>query len=199
VKNNIHMLVGMFSAARREADAPEVASVLDEAARRLGAVGAVHQMLYLKDNLRSVHGDEFVTRIAGMVMDGAGARDRLFVMAERIEIPNDAAVPLALILNEILANALKHGVRADGSLGKVHLCFASADGSIELSVEDEGPGFDPVVKAGRRASGLGLVRGLTRQIGGSFSVGSGRAGGARCVVRFQDRHAAATATGNSQL
>lgn len=198
VKNNIHMLAGMLSSARRETAAPEAALVLEEASRRLAAIGAVHQMLYLEDNLRGVQGDEFVIRIATMVMDGAGARDRLSVTAEPIEIPNDAAVPLALILNELLANALKHGSRPDGTDGQVCLGFAEVDAAIELSVEDEGRGFDPAVKAGKRASGLGLVRGLTRQIGGSFSVGFGRSGGARCVVRFQDRRSAVAATGTIQ-
>ncbi|MGK7865399.1 sensor histidine kinase [Falsiroseomonas sp. E2-1-a4] len=198
VKNNIHMLAGMFSSARRETALPEAAVVLDEASRRLAAVGAVHQMLYVEDNLRGVQGDEFVTRIATMVMDGAGARDRLSVAAEPIEIPNDAAVPLALILNELLANALKYGNRPDGTYGRVYLGLSDVDAAIELSVEDEGPGFDPAIKTGRRASGLGLVRGLARQIGGSFSVGSGGIAGARCIVRFQDRGRAVAATGTNQ-
>ncbi|MBC4013691.1 sensor histidine kinase [Siccirubricoccus deserti] len=198
VKNNIHMLAGMLSAARRETVAPEAAMVLDEATRRLAAVGAVHQMLYLKDNLRGVHGDEFVTRIATMIMEGAGAREQLSVAAEPIEIPNDAAVPLALVLNELLANALKHAARADGTCGRVYLGFAEVDAAIELSVEDEGPGFDPLIQTSRRASGLGLVRGLTRQIGGSFSVGPGRTGGARCVVRFHDRRETVAAAGTLQ-
>ena len=80
----------------------------------------------------------------------------------------------------------------------VHLSFGAADDSIELSIEDEGPGFDPETEAGRRASGLGLVRGLARQIGGSFSVGPSPPRGARCVVRFQGRRAAAVATGSSR-
>jgi two-component sensor histidine kinase len=195
VKNNIHMLVGMLSAARREATAPEAASVLMEASRRLAAVSAVHQMLYLGDNLRGVRGDEFVTRIGTMVMDGAGARERLFITSEPLEIPNDAAVPLALILNELLANALKHGARADGTPGRVHLGLLAVDTANELSVEDEGLGFDLTGTESRRASGLGLVRGLTRQIGGSFSVACSPSGGARCVVRFEVRSRTVAAGG----
>jgi len=192
VKNNIHMLAGMLSAARREATTLEAASVLEEASRRLTAIGAVHQMLYLGNNLRGVRGDEFVARIGMTVMEGAGVRERFFLKADPVEIPNDAAIPLALILNELLANALKHGTRTDGTPGRVHVGLSvGADAIVELSVEDEGPGFDPAGISGRRASGLGLVRGLTRQLGGSFSIGCGTGGGARCIVRFQDRRGAA--------
>ncbi|MCB4825400.1 sensor histidine kinase [Roseicella aerolata] len=196
VKNNIHMLAGMLSAARRESIVPEAASVLQDASRRLAAVGAVHQMLYLGNNFRGVRGDEFVIRIGGMIMAGAGAAERLSVMAEPLEIPNDAAAPLALILNELLANALKYGVRADGTPGRIHLNLSAAISVIELAVEDEGPGFDFAAGAGKRASGLGLVRGLARQIGGSFTVERSPSGGARCVIRFQDR--GRVATGNIQ-
>jgi two-component sensor histidine kinase len=187
VKNNIHMLAGMLSAARRETQIPEAAMVLEEAGRRLSAVGAVHQMLYRGDNLTGVAGDAYVARIGMMVMEAAGARDCLSVVADPVEVPNDAAVPLALILNELLSNALKHGGQSDGSPGEIELGLAAVDADIEMWVMDQGPGFDAVAESGRRASGLGLVRGLTRQIGGFFSVGQGRAGGARCAVRFRDR------------
>jgi two-component sensor histidine kinase len=187
VKNNIHMLAGMLSAARRETHSPEAALVLEEAGQRLSAVGAVHQMLYRGDNLTGVAGDAYVTRIGMMVMEAAGACGRLSVVANPVEVPNDAAVPLALILNELLANALKHGGRTDGTPGQVQLGLAAVDADIEMWVEDEGPGFSAVAESGRRASGLGLVRGLTRQIGGFFSVGPSQAGGARCAVRFRDR------------
>jgi two-component sensor histidine kinase len=197
VKNNIHMLAGMLSAARRETQVLDAAIVLEEAGRRLSAVGAVHQMLYRGDNLTGVAGDAYVTRIGMMVMQAAGAPDRLFVQAEPVEVPNDAAVPLALILNELLTNALKHGIRVDGAPGKVQLGLAAPDADIEIWVEDEGPGFDVSVESGRRASGLGLVRGLTRQIGGTFSVGPGRAGGARCTVRFRARRGVVAAADGS--
>ncbi|MGK7871060.1 sensor histidine kinase [Falsiroseomonas sp. E2-1-a20] len=191
VKNNIHMLAGMLSAARRETHAPDAARVLEEAGRRLSAVGAVHQMLYRGDNLTGVAGDAYLTRIGMMVMQAGGASDRLAVEAEPVEVPNDTAVPLALILNELLTNALKHGIRADGTPGKVQLGLAAVDANIEVWVEDEGPGFDAAAEPGRRASGLGLVRGLTRQIGGAFSVVPGRVGGARCAVQFRSRRGAA--------
>ncbi|SDB45578.1 sensor histidine kinase [Belnapia rosea] len=190
VKNNIHMLSGMLSAARREAAAPEAAAALNEASRRLAAVGAVHQMLYQGSDLRGVRGDEFVDRVATLVAEASGARGHLLIEAEPAGIGNDAAIPLALVLNELVANAVKHGTRTDGALGQIRVGLSAAqDGSIELWVEDEGPGFEPTAGAAKRASGLGLVRGLARQLGGTFSVEPGRAGGARCAVRIRGQPA----------
>lgn len=186
VKNNIHMLSGMLSAARREAAAPEAAAALEEASRRLAAVGAVHQMLYQGSDLRGVRGDEFVARVATMVAEASGVRGRLLVDAEPAGIGNDAAVPLALVLNELVANAVKHGTRTNGAPGQIRVGLSTRpDGSVELWVEDDGPGFEPAAGVTKRASGIGLVRGLARQLGGTFSVERGRGGGARCAVRFR--------------
>ena len=190
VKNNIHMLSGMLSgmlsAARREAAAPEAAAALEEASRRLAAVGAVHQMLYQGSDLRGVRGDEFVARVATMVAEASGVRGRLLVEAEPAGIGNDAAVPLALVLNELVANAVKHGTRTNGAPGQIRVGLSTRpDGSVELWVEDDGPGFEPATGVTKRASGIGLVRGLARQLGGTFSVERGRGGGARCAVRFR--------------
>lgn len=186
VKNNIQMLAGMLAAARREAASPGAGAVLEEASRRLAAVGAVHQMLYGGD-MTGVAGAELVARIGGMAARASGIDGRFSTEAEPVGILNDAAVPLALILNELVTNAAKHGARADGTPGRIRAGLSAApDGAVELWVEDEGPGFDPAAAAPRRASGLGLVHGLARQLGGSFFIGRGPAGGARCSVRFRE-------------
>ncbi|HYZ31489.1 MAG TPA: histidine kinase dimerization/phosphoacceptor domain -containing protein [Crenalkalicoccus sp.] len=185
VKNNIHMLGSMLSAARREAGGRATDAVLADAGRRLAAVGVVHQMLYAGESLRGVPGDAFAERVGTACMEALGAVERLRIAAEPVEVPNDAAVPLALILTELLANAQKHALRPDARPGEVRVSLtAMPEAGIELAVEDEGPGFAPP-PAERRASGLGLVRGLARQIGGAFSVTAAAGGGARCAVRFR--------------
>jgi two-component sensor histidine kinase len=62
--------------------------------------------------------------------------------------------------------------------------LTKGEGGLELKVEDDGPGFD-LGEAGRRSSGLGLVSGLARQLGGALKVE--RTPGACCSVHFPDR------------
>ena len=68
----------------------------------------------------------------------------------------------------------------------IRLAWAKDGPEVRMIVDDNGPGFPPP-QSGRRASGLGLVRGLLRQLGGSLEIVSasddGRTG-ARCMVRF---------------
>jgi two-component sensor histidine kinase len=89
-------------------------------------------------------------------------------------------MPLALILNELLTNAVKHGLKGRRH-GIIRVALTREAERYRLAVEDDGDGFE-LKPASRRSSGLGLVLGLTRQIGGTFTVE--RAAGARCVVSF---------------
>ena len=182
VKNNVQMLTGMLSVAERETSSVDAKAALRDAVRRLTAVGVVQQMLYRAESLRGVPGDELVRSLCEAILSGYGAV-AASVEAESVELSNAAAVPLALILNELLANAVKHGLgqRPDG---RIRVRFRASGDGCELVVEDDGPGFD-LQETRKRASGLGLVRGLVRQLGGSLAVE--RAGGARCILRFKDR------------
>ncbi len=180
VKNSIQMLIGMVGSVRREVASPEARAVLANIGDRLGAIGAAHQMLHRVDSLGGVDARRFAAELSGGILHSYGAQGRLSCRATAgAIIPNDVATPLALILNELLVNAVKHGPR-DGHIRVGLLC---AGGMFEVSVEDDGPGFEFTIPA-KRASGLGLVCGLARQLRGSFAVERGERGGTRCVLRF---------------
>ena len=99
--------------------------------------------------------------------------------ADSVHLPNDVAMPLALILNELLTNAVKHG----GS-GKpeqtVHVKLSSQSSGLALHVEDGGPGFD--FEQISTKSGLRLVEGLARQLGARFTTSSTPR--CRCGIEF---------------
>lgn len=186
VKNNIQMLVGMLGMSRRAAAwATDPQAVLAEASRRLAAVGTVHQMLYLGDNLRGVPGETFLQRVVGGVLAGLGVAHGVSLSADPVEISNDAAVPLGLVLHELLVNAVKHGCPDGTPPDSIRIALRQMPGEmVELRVEDDGPGFtlDAATRTG--ATGLKLVLGLARQLNGELSVVPGPAGGASVVLRF---------------
>jgi two-component sensor histidine kinase len=88
------------------------------------------------------------------------------------------SIPLALITNELVTNAIKYG-RSEID-ANVEIGLRLDDNHVELSVEDNGPGF-ALGAMEKRSSGLGLVRGLARQLGGSFRVEC-QNGRTRCLV-----------------
>ena len=89
-------------------------------------------------------------------------------------------MPLALILNELVTNAVKHGIK-DRTKQTVRVGLTEQDGEFELYVEEDGDGFDlDAVRNG--SSGLQLVLGLARQLQGAFEVT--RTPSSRAVLRF---------------
>lgn len=183
VRNNIQMLSGILALAMQEVRQPEALAVLEDARNRIEAVGTAHQLFYRADKLEGLRSDDLVRTVCeNFFALGARKGVRVTVEADSVKLSNDSAIPVALILNELLSNAVKHGVK-DRPDASVRVRLRAEGEEFELSVEDDGPGFDPVAVA-KRSSGIGLIRGLARQLGGSFSVE--RTGFTRCVLRFRN-------------
>ena len=183
IKNNMQTLYALLASARRETGVGEARDALDEAARRVAAMAAAQTVLYQSDDLSRFDSAAFMTSVCAAAAAAYGDGIALDLHAGPGTLANDVAVPLALILNELIANAAKHGAGADGR-SAARIALAESGGIFTLVVEDDGAGFD-LSEVRRRSSGLGLVIGLARQMGGSFRVERGP--GARCVLEFPGR------------
>jgi two-component sensor histidine kinase len=180
VKNNMQMLYGLLRSAERDTASAEAKAVLSDASQRVSAMAAAQQLLYNDSNPRSFSINDFLHAVCGSASQAFGKEIRLQIDAEGGELPNAVCMPLALILNELLTNAAKHGINGRGT-GEIQVRLSHSNDRMVLCVEDDGPGFD-LHETGRRSSGLGLVGGLSRQLRGTFAVERGV--GARCVVTF---------------
>ena len=83
-------------------------------------------------------------------------------------LPADLAIPLGLIVNEIVSNALKHASRSDGQAPRILVRLSLEDSSWKLLIRDNGSGFDPRTATGP-GLGLKIVRGLVGQLKGRAS------------------------------
>jgi PAS domain S-box-containing protein len=182
VRNNIQAVWSMLTLGAREASSADTREALLEASRRIAAMAAVQQVLYRSD-LETVRGDELVDAVIASLEKSLDGGQRVDVQAHSLVLSNDIALPLALVINELVVSAVKraHGRTGDSPIA-VRLS-AQAD-EIELSVEDDVVGLE-LEHTNRRTSGLGLVEGLARQLGGSFKVE--RDGTTRCIVQFKRR------------
>ena len=133
-----------------------------------------------KNNPRRFSIREFLHEVCATARQAFGKEVSISIDADEGYLTNEISMPLALILNELLTNAAKHGINGRGT-GEISVALHRENGDMVLSVEDDGSGFD-LLATGRRSSGLGLVRGMCRQLRGTFEVE--RNAGARCIVRF---------------
>lgn len=179
VKNQMQMLLAMLSMAARSTDNAAVLSLLESLGARLRAMTAAQDLMYDAERLATVPAKPFMEKLVRTISASWPANAAVSVDAAEAELRNDVAVPLALIVNELLANALKHGL--EFGPGRVAVVFEELTDALRLTVRDDGPGMaeEP---ASSPSSGLTLVRGLCEQIGGSLEFSTG---GKSCfTVRF---------------
>ena len=167
-KNNMQMLQSLLFVAARTAHSEEARKVLNEASARIAAMAAAQRVLYGRSDATRFSAEEFLPAVCETIRQLLPAGVRIECGAARGVLSNDVAMPLALILNELLTNAVKHGVE-DHARQVVRVSLAGGDGRLVLCVEDDGDGFD--LEAVRKtSSGLQLVLGLARQLHGTFTV-----------------------------
>jgi two-component sensor histidine kinase len=179
----LQVLIRFLESGYRKARSSEAREVLSDAIRRVGAIGTAQRAYYCARGCTDVNGQDLVSAICANARTLFGSDVSIDCKAARGDLPKETAMPLALIINELLMNAAKYGGNQHGQVTVV-VGLSRRPGLYELSVQDEGFGFD-LEDPKSRLSGLGLVRALAQRLGGSFSVE--RTPGARCTVGFPDR------------
>jgi PAS domain S-box-containing protein len=181
VKNNMQMLQILLEAGARRAESSEAREVLDEASGRVMAMAAAQRVLYTTPDATRFDAREFLKAVCETAKQTFPHELEINYEADAIRLSNDAAMPLALIANELLTNAVKYGLNGQGA-GTIRVGLRREDDSFLFYIEDDGAGFD-LQSVQQRSSGLKLVQGLARQLGGKFEVT--RTPATRCSVRFQ--------------
>jgi two-component sensor histidine kinase len=170
VKNNMQMLQALLSSASRRAKSAEARQSLEDASARVSAIASAQRVLYGQTGAQQFDTAELLKAVCETARQTFPESVEIACDADHADLPNDVAMPLALILNELLTNAVKHG--GSGREAQcVRASLASAGTTVTLSVEDDGTGFD-FEQVRRAASGLQLVEGLARQLGGKLSASS---------------------------
>jgi PAS domain S-box-containing protein len=180
VKNNMQMLQSLLRMSTRQTKDDEARKVLEDATNRIAAMAAAQQVLYGSTAANRFSAAEFLDAVCEAAQQAFPPNLKIVREVASGELDNDDAMPLALILNELLTNAAKYGCDGRGE-SQIRVGLANGDG-FELYVEDDGPGFDLQSVSGR-SSGLKLVQLLARQLRGHLEVVARPV--SRCTVRFQ--------------
>jgi PAS domain S-box-containing protein len=179
VKNNLQIVSSLLTLQADGMERGVAREALDETVLRVRSMSYVHQQLYGTEGVDAVDVGAYARTLATALSGSLDPRARLHFSLASIEVAVDVAVPCALILNELITNALKHGRRDDGSCD-VHVDVARDEGHLVVSVRDEGKGMPPTALSSATL-GMQLVRSLARQLRGKVVVDN--APGARVALR----------------
>ncbi|MFQ5854683.1 MAG: sensor histidine kinase [Anaerolineae bacterium] len=188
VKNNLQNIAMLLRLQLGDTKTAGAQQALTESINRILSIATVHELLS-REGLRWVDVDEMAQSVARSVAQNMSAGERgiqVVVTGTKTSIPSQPATALALIINELIQNALEHAFRGRSG-GQVEVNVDTNDDHITLQVLDDGgglpPAFDPQVDGNL---GLELVRTLARDdLDGAFEMTSDN--GTRAVVRIPVR------------
>ena len=177
VKNSLQFIAAMVMIEARSHKSGEGKAALERVSHRIDALGQVYSKLSKSDTVEAVDAatylDDLCRDLVASVQKEGTTSVVLKTDIESELLPTDRAIPIGLIVNELVTNALKYAFPRDAK-GTVLVTLKRVPGELRLTVADDGKGVDP-----RRAdSGLGgrLVEGFAQQLGGQVERESGSEG-----------------------
>ena len=168
VKNNLEIVSSLLALQSAQIDDPDTKEAMLAGQNRVHSIGIVHQKLYQGKNLGAIEMKDYFINLSESILDSFGAEKRVTIECamDQLDVDIDTAVPLGLIVNELLTNTLKYAF-PEGQQGKVQIKLKKqTDGALHLEVSDNGIGKSGLT----HGTGFGgqLVSLLTQQLSGSM-------------------------------
>jgi PAS domain S-box-containing protein len=178
VKNNLQVVSSLLNLQSRYIKDEEAIKVFEESQKRVEVMALIHEKLYLSKDLTSINFSEYTK---GLIIDlfesyGVNYRDiKLNIDINNTSLGIDAAIPCALIINELISNSLKYAFpkRTDSgeSQNEISVKFCNEQDKYTLIISDNGvglpEGFD---LQNSKSLGLRLVYILTKQLNGNLEI-----------------------------
>lgn len=189
VKNNLQTVSSLLSLQSRNIDDDEVKNLIKSSQNRVISMAMVHEMLYMRDDLSKIEYRSYVKELSEYLVrsvKGAQNNVKLNIDIPDIKLRIDTAIPLGLLINEAITNALKYGLTEEEG-GIIHIALKKADeNEYILDIGDNGIGFSEDINFKTTKSlGLKLIHNLARQLKGSITRDSSKKG-TNYIVKFQE-------------
>ncbi len=142
-KNNLQLLDSLLSLQARKTADTSVREAIQASKDSVGAIGLLHHRLYESDNLNTVAMKPYLSDLAKYFCDAFGLKDRNIALrweCDDLQLDTDRAIPLGLIINELVTNSIKHAFD-ESEEGEVEIALKKTDApSLLLTVSDNGTG-----------------------------------------------------------
>ena len=185
VKNNMQVISSMLNLQAQTMTDPATQALFQTSQSRIQSMALVHDQLYHAGELTRVGVADYAHQLLDRLAHGYGAAQRgitVDVAVDDAVVPIDVAIPVGLILNELVSNAFKHAFGPAG--GRLTIRLTRTATGLELIVRDDGVGLPAGVEPGHTDSvGLELVAMLVEQIDGALAIA--RSGGTEVRVTFK--------------
>lgn len=173
VKNNLQIVISLLNTQSVYIENAEALGAIRESQHRMQSISLIHQKLYQSDNLAKIEMDEYIAELVDY-LDGSfsiGINIEVIQEIEPIALDVEQAVPIGLILNEAITNAIKYAFTGHGP-GTIKVILEEIPFSgLSLIIRDNGRGLPDGFDITRSTSlGMSLITGLVKQMHGKLSI-----------------------------
>ena len=174
VQNSLQLVNAMLILQAQEAGDEQVRAQFDQACQRIMAIGMVHRRLWRSDHIQSVDFRSYIEELRDGLVETWGRewQPHVKVHGRHVLIPTDTAVVLALVITELLTNAVKYAY--GGRPGPIDVSLVESSSGLRVIVEDQGAGI--AIEPSKSGLGSELIRGLIEQLEGEIKVATSTRG-----------------------
>ena len=174
VKNNLQIITSLLSLQSLEFNDEALKKLYKSSQLRIKSMALIHEMLYKSENLSTIDYHNYLEELIHSLLSTYTNPDLDISVnfdADSIQLELDIAIPLGLIINEIITNSLKYAFKGRSN-GEINVSFKVRNNTYELTIGDNGVGFDPS-KQKNNSLGTKLISNLTMQFNGKLTQSNG--------------------------
>lgn len=175
VKNNLEIISSLLELQSRQTQDETAQLAMLESQARVKSMGLLHQKLFQNQEQVSIEMRDYFQKLSNNLLQTFNVREQVDVQIDMdpIELDMDTAIPIGLMVNELITNSLKYAF-PDRRNGRIELRLQPEDSEyLELTVADNGVGKEPVTAPKGTGFGSQLIQLLTQQLQGVMQESHG--------------------------
>lgn len=184
VKNNLQTVLSLLESQSRRLIGNEALHAIQESQNRVYAMSLIHKKLYQSTNVASINMEDYLRDLIQHLCESFGQSGsiRFSLELESIDLDVSQAVPVGLIVNEAITNSIKYAFSEKSHASEIVVSLKMTGDTVDLTISDNGKGMTENQKENPQSLGLKLMKGLTEDIGGFFTMNTEK--GLSIQVRF---------------
>lgn len=189
VKNNLQVITSLLSLQSYNIEDQKTKELFDYSQHRINSMAMIHEMLYQSNDFSKINYNSYLNQLIHKLVTSIKGTDHQIII--KIDVPDlflniDTAIPLGLLINEIITNALKYGIPRQSS-GTLSIKMTALEvPNFILEIGDNGIGYTGNFKSNKNNSlGLQLIQQLTVQLNGSIEKDLTKKG-TNYILNFQE-------------
>jgi two-component sensor histidine kinase len=187
VKNSLQLISSLLTLQASEIDDEKILARYKESENRIHTIALIHESLYQSTNISNINFRDYVEVLVEDIMNSFGVstnKVKTILKLGDYNLGIETAIPLGLIINELVSNSLKHAFKGYDK-GEIKIILEKNDETYTLTIKDNGIGLPEGFKFGETSSlGILLINSLVNQLEGELDVEVNR--GTLVIINFTE-------------